>query len=302
MVANAVKSSAGRPFMYSSRVIGKQFIPIDKSQQQQLLTCREFTCGDKAPYTEVNVYKGVKVETLFERRRRRLLQLVQTNYDGNQTRLAEAIGRSSAYVSFVLAEPELPHHKNLGEKLARHIEEAARLPIGWLDERQDNTAPNVPVGGSVPAGRKVEAFSEREGLPEGYALIPRRSIKIAAGTGTLAFEAEEAPPLVFRQDWLDKEKLSPERLAVAYATGDSMTPRIHDGDTMLIDTTLQYLMDGKIYAVRIGDELRVKRIYRRIDTIILHSDNPAYPAEELSADKADLLHVIGRVVWISGTI
>jgi phage repressor protein C with HTH and peptisase S24 domain len=243
----------------------------------------------------------------FELRRRRLLQLVQTNYGGNQARLAEAISRSYAYVSFLLTDPELPHHKNLGEKLARHIEESARLPKGWLDENPDRPKDSerllsIVAGSQVKEVDRIGTYNDKDAPPEGYALVKRQTIKIAAGSGTVAYEEERAPPLVFRQAWLDKERLSPDRLAIAYASGDSMQPRIHDGDTMLIDTTHQYLSEGKIYAIRIGDELRVKKIFKRTDSVILHSDNPAYPDEELSAEKAAQLHIIGRVVWISSTL
>lgn len=301
MSAKAASLSSDKDFRCVRSLIDKHSIPVDKCLQE----ARHITHRERKIYNPEIKPKGVVMEKPFELRRRRLLQLVQTNYGGNQARLAEAISRSYAYVSFLLTDPDLPHHKNLGEKLARHIEEAARLPKGWLDENPDQrTVPGLALiaGSRVLEADRIGTYIDKDAPQEGYALVKRQTIKIAAGSGTVAYEEESAPPLVFRQAWLDKERLSPDRLAIAYASGDSMQPRIHDGDTMLIDTTHQYLAEGKIYAIRIGDELRVKKIFKRTDSVILHSDNPAYPDEELSAEKAAQLHIIGRVVWISSTL
>ena len=60
--------------------------------------------------------------------------------------------------------------------------------------------------------------------------------------------------------------------------------------------------DGKLYAIRYGDELRVKYLSRRLDGIlILRSVNPIYKDEEVSPELAsEHITVIGRVRDASG--
>lgn len=230
------------------------------------------------------------MSTIYQLRQKKVLQLIQTLFDGNQTRFAEAIGRSNAYVNFLLTDPGQPHHRNLGEKLARHIETALSLTPGWLDE------PNAAVWPTP----KVVGFS---GIPPSeYTLVPRRMVSFSAGSGALVLQEDDGPPLAFREEWLSRQQLSTDKLVVAYAQGDSMEPRIHDGDTLLIDMSRRQLSDGKVFAIRVGDELRVKRVYLRTSSVILHSDNPAYPDEELTGSQAAELAVLGRVVWVSGTV
>jgi phage repressor protein C with HTH and peptisase S24 domain len=285
--------------MNSGSEIGKfikpECIPTDKHLQDQTLPSRIITFTQGLTYTspQDKLQGGNEMKDVFSNRRKRLLQLIQTRFDGNQTAFGDAIGRSNAYISFLLAEPGLPHAKNLGEKLASHIESVLGLPEKWLDGGDELELSNRKVATLSPAN---------EGM---YELIPRKIIKFSAGSGNPIFEEEEdAPPLAFRKEWLMKEGLRAKDLVVGYAKGTSMEPRVFDGDTILINTAdaTRPIQDNKIYALRYGDELRLKRMIVKTNSVLLVSDNPSYPDEELTKEDCDKLHIIGRVVWISGSV
>lgn len=281
--------------MYSGKVIEANSIPIDKYLQENTLTSGVVTYTLDSTYTSPTdkLLKGTEMNIVFTSRRKRLLQLIQTKFDNNQTKFADAVGRSNAYVSFLLADPSMPHSKNLGEKLAAHIETTLGLPDKWLDGGNDL---------ELSEGKIVTLNTANEGM---YEMIPRRILKLSAGDGDPVFESDEtAPPLAFRKEWLLKEGLKPKDLVVAYAKGSSMEPRIFDGDTLLINTADKgkALQDNKIYALRYGDEIRVKRIIRKMNSVLLVSDNSSYPDEEVTLDESDQLQVLGRIVWISGTV
>lgn len=73
-----------------------------------------------------------KKTKLFENRRRRLRQLIDERYEGNQADFARLVQRAAPQIwSYLNGE------RNLGEKLARHFEECARLPLGWFDRTDD---------------------------------------------------------------------------------------------------------------------------------------------------------------------
>lgn len=229
------------------------------------------------------------MEDVFTKRQKALKQLLQTRFANNQRRLAEALGKSPTYVNFLLADPELPHHKNLGERLAREFE----IRLGLMSGSLDSAAPVQT--------RQVLPIDDQD-LPPDFVAVPRRLVKFSAGNGSQVIEEEQAPPLAFRREWLKRNRLTPDKLIVSYAEGDSMEPRIHDGDTMLIDTSHTNLSDGKVYAIRLGDELRVKRVYKKVDSVILRSDNPKYEDDVLTPQQAEALAVLGRVVWVSGSL
>lgn len=273
-----------------------EFIPVDIKKQQCFLTRGKFTIKKRQRYTPKDYREDSTLkydrERLYEVRQKRLLQLLQTKFDGSQTQMAEAIGRTSAYVSFLFTDRKLPHHKNLGENLARLIEDKLGLPKGWLDGDDNLSTDKV---------RTVEAYQDEQPLSD-FSYVKRKAVKLSAGSGSISFSEENAPPLAFRKEWLDKERLKPDKLVIAYAKGDSMEPRIHDGDTLMIDTSQTTLRDGQVYAIRVDDELRVKRIFKRTTSVLIKSDNQKFPEEEITLEQAKSLHVIGRVVWVSGTL
>ena len=57
--------------------------------------------------------------------------------------------------------------------------------------------------------------------------------------------------------------------------GDSMEPRIKDGDLVAIRKDVQ-VENGQIAAVRIGDEATLKHLYLHEDYIELRPENPTY--------------------------
>ena len=67
--------------------------------------------------------------------------------------------------------------------------------------------------------------------------------------------------------------------------GDSMEPRIKDGDLVAIRSQPQ-VENGEIAAVLIGSEATLKHVYLHDDYIELRPENPAYPS--IIRNKADM--------------
>lgn len=77
----------------------------------------------------------------FERRRIRLLELIQSMSDGKIVAFAEKIGREQSYVSRMLYPKGKQNKKNIGEDMVAHIEETLNLPKGWFDRSDENIWP-----------------------------------------------------------------------------------------------------------------------------------------------------------------
>ncbi|GAB7078698.1 hypothetical protein JCM14635_12420 [Megalodesulfovibrio paquesii] len=81
-------------------------------------------------------------------------------------------------------------------------------------------------------------------------------------------------------------------------TGDSMSPVIEDGDTVLIDESKTDVFAGRIYAVAIDDEILVKYIDKIPGKYLLRSKNSEYAPIEIDLKKEDLhFRIIGKVLW-----
>lgn len=94
--------------------------------------------------------------------------------------------------------------------------------------------------------------------------------KISCGNGVLALEEIEGYEATPR-DWLSGGEFFYLR-----AKGDSMIgARINDGDLLLIRKQPE-VEDGEIAVVVVNDEIFLKKVYKRGNTLVLQSENPNY--------------------------
>ena len=120
----------------------------------------------------------------------------------------------------------------------------------------------------------------------------------------------DIPPLIygggpkyFPRAQLESQNLDPESLYWMPAPDDSMSPSIREGDVLVVDTHDREVKDGKVYIVRYADALIIKRLFKRINGLLLRSDNTAaVPDETLPPNKQDAIEVVGRVVLRIGEL
>lgn len=84
------------------------------------------------------------MDTKAEIRRKRLVQLIQDRFGGNQTEFAEQVGRRQSAVSDMVRGA-----KSFGEKIARDIELRLGLPELWLDGADSEKDVEPPVSGKT---------------------------------------------------------------------------------------------------------------------------------------------------------
>lgn len=130
-----------------------------------------------------------------------------------------------------------------------------------------------------------------------YEFIPKHSAKAGAG-GSLETSDETEGLYAFRKDWLWMKNIHADKAVLLPVVGDSMEPLLKEGDTLLVDKNATELMDGHVYVVTLGEELKVKRIYRGLNGIILRSDNQRYPDVNVEGPDLETLQIWGRVRWV----
>ena len=172
--------------------------------------------------------------------------------------------------------------------------EIASLTDGASSEARQETA------GEPFQMSNVIAWDAPEDLPDDqFIIIPRVEVTFSAGSGQMVLEeVHRDQGNAYRMDWVRRKRLNPHKLYDFVLTGDSMWPSLPCGSKVTLNLDSTNVIDGKVYGIRSGDQLRIKRLYKRFDGgLIIRSDNAAkYPEESLSPDQLEHVSVIGQYV------
>lgn len=130
-----------------------------------------------------------------------------------------------------------------------------------------------------------------------FVVIQRYDVSASAGPGMQNGDEIERGGLCFRRSWIDKKGLQPVSLKVIDVCGDSMTPRLIDGDQVLIDISQTTPRNGFAYVLLQGDDLLVK--YAQLlplGILRLSSENQTYKPYDIDLSKESGVSILGRVV------
>lgn len=197
----------------------------------------------------------------------------------------------------------------LGGKEKGVISRRARIAASTFTKYLSGTS----EPGAFKAARLAESLGVNltwlltgRGLPNaaaaGYFGVPIYDVRLAAGAASFTEGAKVIGEAPFDHQLLRMlGRTGPEGLGVLTADGDSMEPTIPDGARVLVDLKDTRLREG-IFAFRVDDELRVKRLRRLGDGVEIMSDNPRYNPERLEGHDLDRFAVIGRVWWVGSIL
>lgn len=130
-------------------------------------------------------------------------------------------------------------------------------------------------------------------IPPGFQPMPEMATvpivgRIACGTPILAEQNIEGSACV------------PARWRATFSLickGDSMEPKIHDGDLVAIRKDV-HIENGQIAAVRIGDEATLKHLYLHDDYIELRPENPTYASIIRRKEEMNDVSIEGKAVGL----
>ncbi|MEM6987333.1 MAG: helix-turn-helix transcriptional regulator [Pseudomonadota bacterium] len=111
----------------------------------------------------------------------------------------------------------------------------------------------------------------------------------------------DAKRIRFSKSTLRAAGVSGSNAVCVTVSGDSMEPVLPDGATVGVDMSDTTIKNGKTYALRHGDTLRIKVLYNRQPRgLRLRSHNiDEYPDEHFDDLEAADISIIGRVFWRS---
>jgi phage repressor protein C with HTH and peptisase S24 domain len=126
------------------------------------------------------------------------------------------------------------------------------------------------------------------------------NVKASAGYGAFNEEGKPPLPLFFRRYFIENTLgKNPAHLVAIMVSGDSMSPTLKSGDTMLIDISKGWQGDG-IYLIRIGTDLLVKRLQKSIGhQLSIISDNSAWETKTFDLRQIDgsEFAILGKHLW-----
>lgn len=185
--------------------------------------------------------------------------------------------------------------------LAELLQVSPQAITGW--EKTGRINRNSMAGLATASGRPIEFFIRRKWQQlNDWDDILGFAQAVGLGNGAEAQEYAETHKLKFRADSLARKRLRPGSLAVLYGKGESMLPRVRDGDAILFDTSDTRPKDDGIFVVQWKGEYYAKRAEIIDDTVFFRSDNTTgdhgWTKPKRMDAKRDPITIIGRVRWI----
>lgn len=161
-----------------------------------------------------------------------------------------------------------------------------------------------PISASMVVSYELEEQEIKAGVQGEYFHVPKADVVGSCGQGSFQTSGEILDMLAFRLDWVHKKTTSPDSLVIIDVEGESMSPTLESGNIVLVDTSRKDLRDGDVYALRVGDEVYVKRLRKAPHKLQFQGDNRELSSQDViinlldeSNHHAGSWEIIGRVIW-----
>lgn len=181
-----------------------------------------------------------------------------------------------------------------------HYETGRRVPDAAMLEKLADlfgvTTDDILGRNSQPVGKTIEEIPEIQ--PDDEALIPLVA-SLRCGPGTAGEPFTFIKPIPIPASYIRRWG---ENLKALVAVGESMSPTIIPGDTLVCRPGEEW-ESGNIVSANVDDCDMIKRIYRTADGgIDLRSDNPTFEPLHFTTEdlRNDRVHVLGRILLSIG--
>lgn len=220
-----------------------------------------------------------------------------------QRELAESAGVKQPVIS------QIERGENLKSAYAAALARACGVEAAWLADGIEpmrstyrGSAGNSPIESNAVLLGPMSPWDSDTELDDDEVEVPLyKEVELAAGGGATQVIEVPGRKLRFARSTLREAGVLPQNAACATANGRSMERLIMDGATIGIDLGTTNIIDGEIYAFDHDGMLRVKYLYRLPGGgVRVRSENEEeYPDENLTAEEAKHMRILGWVFWWS---
>lgn len=177
---------------------------------------------------------------IFNTRRENLRKLILDKYQGNRAAFARAAGVHQNQINLLLSSNE-DHRRNLGEALARKMEETVGLPTGYFDR--------------VTSGKGEAAFTlySLTEIPEHLRQIIRpEDVVHSLSMYERGFEGVE-------------ERITgKENLRLSRVVSSDLSPILSPDDQVVVDAGVKAVSADGIYILQRGQDAFLRRVTRQL--------------------------------------
>jgi hypothetical protein len=204
-------------------------------------------------------------------RRNNLRRFIEDKFDGSVNAFAKYIARPASFFYDALSG-KWP----LGEKIMRYIEETFNLIRYELDRTDDGSFEH----------RRFELIK-----------VFSKELLIHKLDG-INFPEDNLDVLPVSLENINRLSWDISDLFWVKVDDNSMEPKLSQGSSVLVYRQYKELVNGKIYVVRAGNSVLIRRIF--IDniskSIILQPENHMYPRASLLLDMLYQVEIVGRAL------
>ena len=213
---------------------------------------------------------------IIEVRRQNLLGYIRDTYAGNRAEFCRATGKNPNLINLVLTNnPE--YRRNIGEKLARDIEERTGLASGWLDS---------PRGIGARKVAKIPILVDSTDVPDTAPLEADYYVVLPVDDPTLALRSTGLKNLV-----------------IVTAQESGMTPTFTVGSNVWVDLGTKKPQGDGVYVLRVSGATQFRRIQQMPNgDLRVSQDDPAYAPQILKSKASSGLKVVGKAIAVTTRI
>lgn len=190
-----------------------------------------------------------------------------------------------------------------GNRLVQ-LAQALNTSSEWL---LSGTEKNAEKSNATISNMKVEVYEDGDPIPDGYVAIDYYDeVYVSAGNGYLNLEKPSNKKMLFPVDLVRECNVKPDTTKVIHVRGESMFPKLKDGQAISVDMSAKTIFDGEIYAFQVGDDTKIKYLYNWNDqgkggfkAVSANTDKNQYPDEYYSPERieAEGIFVVGQYWW-----
>ena len=214
----------------------------------------------------------------------------------SQTELAKMIGTSKSQLSMI-------EHGKSGSSIttalavARALSTSLDYLVGQVDDPTPTRELRRNLSKAVARARDTELAEAADLGGDDMDFVGINEVVASAGPGTAVLDERIVGRMKFARSWLREHGLQGDHCRIIRVRGESMEPTLADGAAILVNLESREPKDGKIFVVRIDEDLVVKRLVDEAAAgWLLQSDSPnkqTWPTQPFPDDA----RVVGEVKW-----
>lgn len=201
----------------------------------------------------------------------------------------------------------------IGRDTLKSLAQATGVNSGWLLDGEGEMLSSASHQNSHEKSNaslsniEVEVYEEGDPVPEGYVAIDYyEDVFVSAGCGYLNLEEPSTKKMLFPTNLIKECNVQPASTKVIHVRGESMFPKLKDGQAISVDMSAKTIYDGEIYAFQVGDDTKIKYLFNwneqgkgGFKAVSANSDKNQFPDEYYSPTRIESedVSIIGQYWW-----